>query len=94
MVHDCDIPQSSVGDDPYFKCQLANKSSIEEIVNATINVVDNRIVGKMMDAWEDCRRISQLLVHLVYWDIPTGGCVHGIFTCLPYEILHLFYLDS
>ena len=28
----------------------------------------------------------------VYWDIPTGGCVHGIFACLPYEHLHLFYL--
>jgi hypothetical protein len=91
MVRDCDIPQS-VGDDPYFKCQFVNKSSIEEIVNATINVVDNRIVGKIMDAREDCCRISQHLVRPVYWDIPTGGCVHGIFACLPYEILHLFYL--
>jgi hypothetical protein len=91
MVHDCDIPQS-VGDDPYFKCQFVNKSSIEEIVNATINVVDNHIVGKMTNAREDCRLISQHLVRPVYWDIPTGGCVHGIFACLPYEILHLFYL--
>jgi Plavaka transposase len=91
MVHDCDIPQS-IGDDPYFKCQFVNKSSIEEIVNATIDVVDNRIVGKVTKAQEECRRISQHLVHPVYWDIPTGGCVHGIFACLPYKILHLFYL--
>jgi hypothetical protein len=91
MVRDCDIPQS-IGDDPYFKCQFKNKSSIEEIVNATINVVDNRIVGKMMDAREDCRRISQNLGRPVYWDIPTGGCVHGVFACLPSKMLHLFYL--
>jgi hypothetical protein len=28
----------------------------------------------------------------VYWDIPTGGSAHGIFACLPYENLHLYYL--
>jgi Plavaka transposase len=91
MVRDCNIPQST-GDDPYFPCQFVSQSSIEKTVDATINIVDNRIVGKIEEARNKCRLISQHLLRPVYWDIPTGGDVHGIFACLPYEVLHLFYL--
>ena len=91
MVRDCDIPQDR-GDDPFFECQFVVQSSIEDIVNETISVVDSRTIGKIADARDKCRLISQHLLRPVYWDIPTGGSAHGIFACLPYENLHLYYL--
>ena len=44
MVHDCDIPQSQ-GDNPFFQCQFVQQSVIEEIVTASVGVVDNQSTG-------------------------------------------------
>jgi hypothetical protein len=91
MVRDCNIPQSE-GDNPLFPCSFVEQASIERVVESAMNAVDNRLVGQITEARNNCQRVSQHLVRSVFWDIPGDGSKYGVFGSLPWEMLHLFYL--
>ena len=89
MVRDCTVSQLC-GDDVNHICEFTKQAEVRAIVLSSIEAVKKR--DNVTAARNAASDISQALVAPVYWKFDYGGCPHGIFGILPYEMLHLFFL--
>ena len=91
MLRDCNV-HTLRGDDVLHRCRHTVQEDIADTVRLSMAEVNDRVKGTVTEARERVRKISHHLVEPVYWKFNYGTCPHGIFGCLPYEVLHLLYL--
>ena len=89
MLRDCTVPQTA-GDDVNHQCVFIKQEDVAKVVRSSIAAIGKR--DKVKAARDAAKDLSQNLIEPVYWKFNYGGCPHGIFGILPYEMLHLFFL--
>ena len=89
MLRDCTVPQIA-GDDVNHQCIFIEQEDVAKVVRSSIAAINKR--ENVTAARDAANNLSQNLIEPVYWKFNYGGCPHGVFGILPYEMLHLFFL--